>query len=77
MLIAYGVAKECARNVLPESSHTRMYMSGTIRSWLHYVDLRRKNGTQYEHMLIAEDVMEILYEQVPTIARAMWPEDLN
>ena len=76
-LLAYGVAKECARNVLPESACTRLYMTGTIRSWLHYVDLRAKNGTQYEHMQIAEDIMEILYEQVPTIARAMWPEDLN
>ena len=76
-LLAYGVAKECARNVLPESACTRMYMTGTIRSWLHYVDLRSKNGTQYEHMQIAEDILEIICEQLPTIARAMWSEDLN
>ena len=73
-MLAYGVAKECARNILPSSTQTRLYMSGTIRSWLHYCDLRSKNGTQYEHMMIAEDVMDILYEQLPTIARAMWPE---
>ena len=75
-MLAYGVAKECARNILPSSTQTRLYMSGTIRSWLHYCDLRSKNGTQYEHMMIAEDVMDILYEQLPTIARSMWPEEL-
>jgi len=67
-----GVAKECARSVLPLSTVTRLYMSGTIRSWLHYVDLRADNGTQLEHMQIARAIGDILAEQVPTIARAMW-----
>lgn len=66
------VAKECARSVLPLNTVTRLYMSGTLRSWLHYVDLRGDNGTQKEHMSIARSVGEILAEQVPTIARAMW-----
>ena len=67
-----GVAKECARNVLPSSAETRLYMSGTIRSWLHYVDLRADNGTQAEHMKIARSIGDILADEVPTIARAMW-----
>lgn len=67
-----GVAKECARSVLPLSTATRLYMSGTIRSWLHYVDLRADNGTQLEHMQIARSVGDILADQVPTVARAMW-----
>ena len=67
-----GVAKECARSVLPLSTSTRLYMSGTIRSWLHYVDLRADNGTQLEHMQIARSIGDILADQVPTVARAMW-----
>jgi thymidylate synthase (FAD) len=67
-----GVAKECARSVLPMSTATRLYMSGTIRSWLHYVDLRADNGTQREHMQIARAIGDILADQVPTVARAMW-----
>jgi thymidylate synthase (FAD) len=67
-----GVAKECARSVLPLSTATRLYMSGTIRSWLHYVDLRGANDTQLEHMQIARQIGDILAGQVPTIARAMW-----
>ena len=67
-----GVAKECARSVLPLSTATRLYMSGTIRSWLHYVDLRADNGTQLEHMQIARSIGDILADQVPTVARAMW-----
>ena len=71
-LLHSGVAKECARSVLPLNTVTRLYMSGTIRSWLHYVDLRADNGTQREHMQIAASVGEILASEVPTIARAMW-----
>lgn len=67
-----GVAKECARSMLPLSTATRLYMSGTIRSWLHYVDLRAANGTQLEHMQIARSIRDILADQVPTVARAMW-----
>ena len=71
-LLHSGVAKECARSVLPLNTVTRLYMSGTIRSWLHYVDLRADNGTQKEHQRIARAVGDILDDQVPTIARAMW-----
>ena len=66
------IAKECARSVLPLNTVTRLYMSGTIRSWLHYVDLRGDNGTQKEHMSIARSVGEILATELPTIAQAMW-----
>ncbi len=71
-LLAYGVAKECARNVLPLSTKTRMYMSGTIRSWLHYIDLRASHGTQVEHSQIAAQIGEILDTELPTVTRAMW-----
>ena len=71
-LLHSDVAKECARSVLPINTCTRLYMSGTIRSWLHYADLRGANGTQLEHMMIAQDIKQILENEVPTIARAMW-----
>ena len=66
------VAKECARDVLPTNAKTRLYMSGTIRSWLHYIDLRASHGTQVEHSQIAKQVGEILDTELPTVSRAMW-----
>lgn len=71
-LLHSDVAKECARSVLPLNTVTRLYMSGSIRSWLHYCDLRCANGTQLEHQLVATNVQELLIEELPTIARAMW-----
>ena len=71
MLMA-GVAKECARDVLPLSTPTKMYMNGTLRSWLHYCDLRCANGTQYEHKLIADQVKGIIEQEFPTIYAAMF-----
>ena len=71
-MLDQGVAKECAREVLPMGTTTRLYMAGTIRSWLHYVDLRARDGTQREHMTIARRIGDILDDQVPTVARAMW-----
>jgi len=71
-LLHSDVAKECARSVLPLNTVTRLYMSGTIRSWLHYIDLRGDNGTQKEHMTIARAVGEILDTELPTISSAMW-----
>lgn len=71
-MIAAGVAKECARAVLPLNTTTRLYMSGTIRSWLHYVDLRGDDSTQLEHRTIARHIGQILADEVPSIARAMW-----
>jgi thymidylate synthase (FAD) len=74
-LLKLGVAKECAREVLPLATPTRLYMAGSVRSWLHYVDLRSGNGTQLEHQQIALQVKEILCQQLPTITQAMWPND--
>ena len=71
-LLKNGVAKECAREVLPLSTPTHLYMNGTIRSWLHYCDLRCANGTQQEHQDIALAIQSILYKNVPGIAKAMW-----
>ena len=71
MLVA-GVAKECARDVLPLSTPTKMYMNGTLRSWLHYCDLRCANGTQYEHKLIADQVKGLIEQEFPTIYAAMF-----
>lgn len=70
-MVSKGVAKECARSVLPLATPTRMYMNGTLRSWLTYLALREKHGTQMEHMLIAKDIKKIFCGQFPTIAEAM------
>lgn len=71
--LEHGIAKEQARALLPEGlTPSRMYMHGTIRDWLHYVDLRSGNGTQKEHMEIAKAIGEILRQQVPAIHAAMW-----
>jgi flavin-dependent thymidylate synthase len=58
-LLDHGVAKECARFVLPLATPTRIYMSGSCRSWIHYIQLRSANGTQKEHMEIAEECKKI------------------
>jgi len=70
-MLERGVAKECARNVLPMCIPTKMYMSGSIRSWIHYIDLRSANGTQKEHMNLANSCKEIFVEQFPVIAQAL------
>ena len=74
-MVSSGVAKECARDVLPMSSPSRLYMIGTIRSWLHYCDLRTGNGTQREHAVIAGQVQDLLHEHVPNVCGAMWSND--
>jgi thymidylate synthase (FAD) len=71
-MLAAGVAKECAREVLPLSTPTKLYMNGTLRSWLHYCDLRCANGTQYEHKLIADQVKDLIEQEFPTIYAAMF-----
>ena len=73
-LLKAGVAKECAREVLPLGTPTRLYMSGTVRSWLHYIDLRRDNGTQKEHRDIALAAEAILRSVVPSVCSAMWDD---
>lgn len=70
-MIADGIAKECARFVLPLATPTRLYMSGTLRSWITYIALREKNGTQKEHMLIAKECKRIFTEQFPIISEAL------
>ena len=65
-----GVAKECARDVLPLSSPTKLYMHGTLRSWLHYIDLRCANGTQYEHKIIADACKELVAIHFPLVYAA-------
>ena len=66
-----GVAKECARNVLPLCTPTRIYMTGSCRSWIHYISLRSAHGTQKEHMNIAEGCREIFVEQFPAVSEAL------
>ena len=70
-MLDMGVAKECARFVLPLATPTRLYMSGSCRSWIHYIQLRSANGTQKEHMEIAEQCKNIFSEQFPTVAEAL------
>ena len=64
-LLKEGIAKECAREVLPMGAPTRLYMNGTLRSWIHYVDLRTANGTQKEHRDIAEACKQLIKTQFP------------
>ena len=66
-----GVAKECARFVLPLATPTRLYMTGSCRSWIHYIELRSAHGTQKEHMNLVENVRSIFTEQFPTVAEAL------
>ena len=70
-LLANGIAKECARFVLPLATPTRIYMTGSVRSWVHYIDLRSAHGTQKEHMDVAEGVRKVFTEQFPTVAEAL------
>ena len=65
------IAKECARFVLPLATPTRIYMSGSVRSWIHYISLRSANGTQKEHMDIADACKQIFIEQFPTVYEAL------
>lgn len=70
-MIADGIAKECARFILPLATPTKLYMSGSIRSWIHYINLRSAHGTQKEHMIIANEAKEIFKQQFPTITEAL------
>ena len=66
-----GVAKECARFVLPLATPTRLYMTGSCRSWIHYINLRSAHGTQKEHMDIAHRCRELFVEQFPNVSEAL------
>lgn len=67
-MLSDGVAKECARSILPLNTPTKLYMNGTLRSWIHYLQLRSSNGTQKEHADIANDIINnIIKKELPTI----------
>jgi thymidylate synthase (FAD) len=70
-LLSQGVAKECARFVLPLATPTRIYMTGSCRSWIHYINLRSAHGTQKEHMDIALACREVFKQQFPSVAEAL------
>ena len=70
-MIEDGIAKECARFVLPLATSTRIYVSGSVRSWIHYINLRSSHGTQKEHMTIANEAKEVFKDQFPTISEAL------
>jgi flavin-dependent thymidylate synthase len=77
-MITAGVAKECARKVLPQNTPTKLYMTGNIRNWIHYISLREKNGTQKEHMEVAFGAKRIFQCQLPIVSSALgWicPDD--
>ena len=73
-LLSVGVAKECAREVLPLATPTRLYTAGSVRSWLHYIELRSANGTQLEHRQIALQAKQILSKALPSVSKAMWSD---
>ena len=66
-----GIAKECAREILPLASPTRLYMNGTLRSWIHYVELRTSNGTQKEHRDIALEIKNLIKQNYPQVYKAI------
>ena len=70
-LIREGIAKECARFVLPLASPTKIYMTGSVRSWVHYIELRSGHGTQKEHMEIAQACKDVFVEQFPITSQAL------
>jgi thymidylate synthase (FAD) len=70
-MTAMGVAKECARFILPQCTQTRLYMTGNIRSWIHYIQLRSKEETQYEHRIIANAAKKIFILHFPLISEAL------
>jgi len=70
-LLANGIAKECARFVLPLATPTRLYMTGSVRSWVHYIDLRSAHGTQKEHMEIAEMCRDVFKKEFPIVSNAL------
>ena len=74
-MVSNGIAKECARSILPLSTQTRLYMNGTLRSFIHYLQLRCDPGTQLEHRQIAREIKRIFCEQFPVIGEAAFSEE--
>jgi len=66
-----GIAKECARTLLPLGTATRLYMNGTVRSWIHYIQLRTEVGTQLEHREVAEACRQVFVKNFPVVAQAL------
>lgn len=77
LLIEKGVAKECARMVLPLNTKTTIYMNGTLRSWIHYIDLRKDSDTQKEHRDIVLEIQKIFSEKFPNIVQALGWQNIN
>ena len=71
LMLRDGIAKECARFVLPLATPTRIYMTGSVRSWIHYIDLRSAHGTQKEHMDLVENIRKIFVKQFPIVSQAL------
>ena len=71
MMLRDGIAKECARFVLPLATPTRLYMTGSVRSWIHYINLRSAHGTQKEHIDVVEEIRRVFKEQFPTVSEAL------
>lgn len=71
-MVSQGVAKECARDVLPLASPTRLYMNGSIRSWIHYLEIRSGVETQLEHRKIALAILDIFRDNLPNIHEAVF-----
>lgn len=74
-MVSSGVAKECARSILPLSTQTRLYANGTLRSWIHYLQVRTHESTQLEHRQVAEGIKQIFCEQFPIIGEAIFQEE--
>ena len=70
-MLEAGIAKECARFVLPLATPTRIYMTGSCRSWIHYINLRTGHGTQKEHMYIAQECKHIFSKVYPVVSSAL------
>ena len=74
-MLSAGVAKECARDTLPLCTPTKLYMNGTLRSWIHYCDLRCGNGTQEEHRAIADAIRGLIEHEYPLVYKAAFNEE--
>ena len=70
-MLEKGVAKECARFILPLATPTRIYMTGSCRSWIHYINLRSGHGTQKEHLIIPNQSKKIFSQQFPIVSEAL------
>ena len=75
-LIDQGVARECARMILPLNTSTTLYMTGNLRSWIHYIGLRNEQATQKEHRVIAQKIQKVLQAEFPNVFLAMEADEV-